>query len=82
MSDQDQGPLALPGEVWRTPSGQSIVCLDGSTVRVWAQPGERRWELFGEPRARVIEAWAMAERARAEKAEKIAAALGVEVHGA
>lgn len=45
--------------VWATPSGQTFLTRDGSTIRAWSAPSGDPRELHGEARTRVIEAWAL-----------------------
>lgn len=88
-SDDERGPPALPGEVWRAeqldegwqavapdPEGESV----GLVPWVWRPhfpelPTLGRWrERVNQKAADGLRAWALAERARSEKAEAIAAA--------
>lgn len=78
MSDEKrEGPPALPGEVWRGVVGarDAAVCLDEDMTEAWVW--NARLAVWDDVSARdsgpILRAWALHERARAEKAEADAA---------
>jgi len=66
-----EGPPALPGEVWRGADdhGPIAIAIDGGDVVV-AWFWDARWWRAGESSGPIFMAWGVAERARAEKAER------------
>jgi hypothetical protein len=67
----ENAQTAFGDRVWAPPSGQTLLTRDGSTLRAWAcMSSGNTSELRGEERTNVIEAWGVAERARAENAER------------
>lgn len=73
-------PPTQPGEVWRFDDGSGAVTLAGDVAQAWywqpASDGSRAWtEARGMVGGVVLAAWAMAERARADRAEAALAAF-------
>ncbi len=76
---EERKPPALPGEVWRTGEvdgrGAGVCAVvhipkTGTSAYAW-MPARLSWRLLiGNDEARVLSAWALAERARAEQAER------------